>query len=313
MKSLPPSSNNNHTPKIEMDQETKVNAPTPRSEDRSKKTFEDPTLVSVEKGLGKVDKNLVNLLASFKSSRHLDKLTSTLQHVENEIKSLLSELKKQLSPEEKKELKRELGEELKKFEDELKEVSKKMKGEKGSDLEDKKDALDAVQGQISTLAQQLKSDQLLETQAAGATGGLAAMDTRSEVSKTITLISKMVSQIQVGSVEGKTFTNVELKSTTDVPSYFANANMTITPGADGKMTVQFTNLTAEQTRAAILAIEQHPELLLSLLNRVNVERIQIGDQTVKLPETEAGREEGGGGRDRGGDEGGREGREEPRR
>ena len=256
MMSLPPPRNSN----IQSSSQQVSQSPSEPSDNRDQ----------VTRNLRKMEDDLSDVLASLKNG---SQLAAALRKMGADLQDLLASLKNQSK----------LKADLKKMEEELEELTKKLD-------EKDKTALNMVQGEVATIAQQLHQ---LTTESLKSSE-LGAMDTRSEVSKTIQLIHKMVSQIQVGTVGGVNFTSVDLKNTSEVPSFFSNANVTITPGADGKMTVQFSNLTAEQERAAIYAIQQHPELLLDLVSRVPLSRLQIGEQTIALPTVESQREEGKG-------------------
>jgi hypothetical protein len=276
MMGLPPSNQFNRAPVQPSVQ--KQNGPSVGPQDDGSVNADD-----VAKNIQKVEDDLTDIIASLKPG---SQLASALKKMGADLQDLLTSIKNQVSP-------NKLSKELKKMEGELKEITKKLD-------EKDKTALNMVQGEVATIAQQL---QQLTTESVK-TSELSAIDTRREVSKTIQLIQKMVQGIQVGSVGGVNFTSVDLKSTSEVPSFFANANVTITPGADGKMTVQFTNLTAEQQKAAIWAIQQHPELLLDLVSRVPLSKLQIGDQIITLPSAETTKEQGKG-RDSGEQEQGR--------
>ncbi len=251
---------------------------------------------TLESDLRKVDEDLVDIINSFTQGKKGSQLVPLLKKMEEDLRDLLASLKKQ-SP-------KQLIAELNKLEGDLKKMEGKQK-ELALKLDEKdKNALTTLQGEVSQIKQQMQQLTADEIKVAGA---LDAMSSRQEVSKTIALIQKMCAGIQVGTVGGVQFTSVDLKKTAEVPSYFANANLTITPGADGKMTIQFTNLTREQQAAAIAAIQQHPELLLELLDRVPINKLQINEQTITLPTAEPGREQEG--RREGGREGGGEQRE----
>lgn len=299
---FPPINNQNTNEQQSSSQSQSSIAPVSSNVDRNYQT--------IERDLGNIDRQLVKLIQTVRKDSPLFR---TLEHMEEEIKGLINDVKKQLGQKKntrkEDQVAEELSSSLRKLEEELEE----LKGKQGKHhLEEKdKKVLESLQGQIAAVTQQLTLNQQgAEAAAIKETSALGGLDTRSEVSKTVQLIQKMCERIQVGTVGGVTFTSVDMKNTTEVPSYFTNANILITPDAAGKMTIQFSNMTAEQQTAAIAAIQQHPELLLDLLNRVTIDRLQIGDHTVTLPTAEA--EEGGqGGRQgrEGGGEGGEGGRE----
>ncbi len=180
-----------------------------------------------------------------------------------------------------------------------------------------KDVLpDAIQEPAAVKGQLEEGQLAAETTAQSEVTQTASASAAAAVGKIGELIGQMVSQLAVGTVDGKTFASLDL--TTDVPEYLANTTLTLTQSENG-LVVNITNFESlGQQQTAILNIQQQQEQLQQLVNNLQVKNIQlvdfqIGGHSINLPTAEtvtpieappiapeAQREEG----QRGGDEGG---------
>lgn len=162
----------------------------------------------------------------------------------------------------------------------------------------------------------------------GATASAIAATQKSEAASHATqiaeMIHKMCQTLQVGQVGGKDFVSADLKAS-EVPSYLAGVNMTVTQ-TDKGIVVQFSQFaTPYQQTNAIFAIEQNKEALSALVDNlqarnISLAELQIGNHMVTLPtpttvvtapspifsgsERQRGDEGGGKGGGQGGGEGG---------
>ncbi len=162
------------------------------------------------------------------------------------------------------------------------------KEEKEKLFEYKKEREAVGEAQIQT---QLSEQKLSQAEKAENISELSGLEAKQAAAKTAELIQKMILQLQVGTVGGKNFASIDLKDTADVPSFFANTNLTLTQSTDG-LIVRFTNFeSAQQQAKAIQAVEMHKEQLSQMMMNLQAKNIviaelQIGTHSVTLPRIE---------------------------
>jgi len=133
--------------------------------------------------------------------------------------------------------------------------------------------------QVQQSTQELKAEE---------TSAISAKATISQVSQ---LIQRMVSQMQIGSVGGKTFASLNLSGSNEVPGAFQGSNLTLSYEKNG-LIIRFDNfMSPQQQQNAFTLIERNKEQLAQMIQNLQSKNIQvaelnIGDRSITLPRVE---------------------------
>lgn len=172
--------------------------------------------------------------------------------------------------------------------DEMAAIKKKLAEE---EKEDKKLAQEKKKGEgLSAYEQaiQAKTQMGEEAKGAEAVKSLSAVAAKEGTQKIAALILKMVEKMQIGTVGGQTVASMELKATSDVPSFFANSTLTLIKTDQG-IVINFNKFdTPLNERLAINAVESGKNELALLVNNlaalnIKIANFQIGNHTIEIP------------------------------
>lgn len=166
---------------------------------------------------------------------------------------------------------------------------KEFKLPKGSkDLTKKKGLNEGVEEPgVQEMKQNIQQQKMAEAQTAGQVKATQAKATVTAIGQ---LITRLVTDLKIGQMDGKNFANMNLTGT-DVPESFAGSNLTLSYTSNA-LSIHFDNfMTPQDQNTAVNLVEKNKEQLVDMIESlrskgITVEEMSIGNHSVALPHVE---------------------------